>query len=186
MKILLVGDSFAADWTTKYPDQKGWPNLLADQHSVTNLAQAGCSEYRILQQLKSTNLSQYNVIIVSHTSPYRIYVKQHPVHKTDTLHHHSDLIYTDVKEHSKQNKKLLPLVDYFENYFDIEYAQFMHELLVKEIKSYTRQYRTIHITHTDNSEQLSFKEIFESHKGLINHYSDLGNQMVFSKILEQL
>ena len=186
MKILLVGDSFAADWTTKYPNQKGWPNHLADQHTVINLAQAGCSEYRILQQLKSTDLTQYDAIIVSHTSPYRLYVNQHPVHKTDILHHHSDLIYTDIKEHSKHNKKLLPIVEYFENYFDIEYAQFIHQLLVKEIKSYTGTYCTLHITHTDNSEEVSFKDVFESHKGLMNHYSNLGNQIVFNKIVEQL
>ena len=51
MKILICGDSFAADWTVKYPGQ-GWPNMLAEIHEVTNLAQAGCSEYKILKQLE--------------------------------------------------------------------------------------------------------------------------------------
>jgi len=48
MKILICGDSFAADWTVKYPGQ-GWPNMLAQQHEIVNLAQAGCSEYKIFK-----------------------------------------------------------------------------------------------------------------------------------------
>jgi hypothetical protein len=28
MKILITGDSFAADYTKKYKDKCGWPNLL--------------------------------------------------------------------------------------------------------------------------------------------------------------
>ena len=28
--LLIIGDSFAADYTKKYPDKKGWPNMLAD------------------------------------------------------------------------------------------------------------------------------------------------------------
>ena len=56
MHLLIIGDSFAADWSVKYADKKGWPNFLAEKYSVTNLAQAGCSEYKIKKQLDSVNL----------------------------------------------------------------------------------------------------------------------------------
>ena len=47
--ILIIGDSFAADWTVKYPTVVGWPNLLAKNYNVVNLAQAGAGEYKIYQ-----------------------------------------------------------------------------------------------------------------------------------------
>ena len=97
-KILICGDSFAADWTAKYPVE-GWPNLLAKNYTVTNLA-------------------QYDYIIVFHTSPNRLYTKVHPIHHQDILHNNSDLLYSDIKEHSKNNPSLLPIVEYFENYFE--------------------------------------------------------------------
>ena len=60
MKILICGDSFAADWTIKYPGQ-GWPNMLSQQYEIVNLAQAGCSEYKILKQLEFTNRVKINL-----------------------------------------------------------------------------------------------------------------------------
>ena len=64
MKILILGDSFATDWTSKYPQGKGWPNLLAEKFDVTNLAQAGISEYKILKQIKSvSNLEKFDLKI---------------------------------------------------------------------------------------------------------------------------
>jgi hypothetical protein len=35
MKILIIGDSFAADWSVKYNDYAGWPNLLAQTLVLT-------------------------------------------------------------------------------------------------------------------------------------------------------
>ncbi len=43
-KLLIAGDSFAADWLS---GESGWPNLLANEYDVTNVAQAVCSEYKI-------------------------------------------------------------------------------------------------------------------------------------------
>ena len=185
MKILICGDSFAADWTIKYPDKKGWPNLLAEHHNVINLAQAGCGEYKILLQLLSVDFTQFDQIIVSHTSPYRIYVKDHPVHAGDVLHNNSDLIYKDIKEHSKTNKKLSVLVDYFENYVDLTYLEFIHSLIVKEIKTLVKDFNVLHISHQNNpslDQYINFSDVFNAHPGLINHYDDQGNFIVYSKI----
>ena len=192
MKILICGDSFASDWQVKYPLQKGWPNLLVEQYDVVNLAQAGCSEYKILLQLKSADLTSFDCVIVSHTSPYRIPVKTHPVHARDPLHNASDLIYTDIKEHSRTNKRLLPLVEYFEQYFDVDYAKFTHSLICREIDVLVQNCTVLHLTNLDWTDlyvfesMLNFEYLFKSHRGLMNHYTDEGNRIVFEKIIASL
>lgn len=192
MKILICGDSFAADWQVKYPNSIGWPNLLAKDHQVTNLAQAGCSEYRVLRQLMSVDLSHYDCIIIAHSSPFRIYVKDHPVHKHDSLHANCDLIYSDIKDHATSNMKLLPIVDYFENYFDPEYAIDIHNLICRQIDELTRSYKTLHITgfEWDNlysfENMLNFNHIFRNFKGIINHYTLEGNMEVYDAIRSRI
>jgi hypothetical protein len=188
-KILICGDSFASDWTVKYSGT-GWPNMLANDYNVTNLAQAGCSEYKIYLQLLNTDISKYDAVIVSHTSPNRIYVKRHPVHYNDVLHKHSDLLYTDITEHVKQNKSLRPILDYYENYFDLDHAKFTHNLICKEIEQYINQFNipVLHITNIDwtnlytfNS-TVNFYSLFQKQRGLINHYNDAGNITVYQTI----
>ena len=63
-KILICGDSFAADWTIK-TKTSGWVNFLKDTDII---AQAGVGEYKILKQLQSCKLELYTHIIISHTS----------------------------------------------------------------------------------------------------------------------
>lgn len=186
MKILIAGDSFAADWSVKY-DVTGWPNLLADQHEVTNVAQAGCGEYKILQQLKNQNLSEYDAIIVSHTSPYRLHVDEHPIHKNDPLHYNSDFIYADIVEHG-----LRDVEEFYKKYFDMEYARDIHRLICKEIDYVTLPYHPIHITHSDWSElyqftkMIDFSKVNKKNSGFANHYSNAGNVAVFEELRSRL
>ena len=91
-KILIAGDSFAADWTVKHIGG-GWVNLLTKDFKVKNVAEAGVSEYKIYKQLLNQNLVDYDHIIVSHTSAYRIPIEEHPIHKDDILHNNCDLIF---------------------------------------------------------------------------------------------
>ena len=123
MKILIAGDSFAADWKIKY-NGNGWVNMLSDDYDVTNIAQAGVSEYKIYQQLINHNTTMYDKIIISHTSAYRIPVFEHPIHSKDILHHNCDLIYSDLKEH-KDNSLVKSAIDFYENLFDLDYACFI-------------------------------------------------------------
>lgn len=187
MNILICGDSFAADWTVKYSGQ-GWPNMIANDYNVTNLAQAGCSEYKIYKQLTSIDLNQFDKIIISHTSPYRIPIKIHPVHAKDLLHKNSDLIYTDIKEHSKTNTNLSSIIDFFENYFDIESSLFVHNLICEKIDKITKSIPTIHLTNSDWNglylfdNMLNFEYLFKSNRGLINHYDEKGNQIIYRAI----
>ena len=189
-KLLICGDSFAADWTVKVAGQ-GWVNKLNSDFTVTNLAQAGCSEYKILKQLQSVKLSKFDKILVSHTSPYRLYVTEHPVHKGDSLHNNSCLLYSDVVAHLDDHPELKAVTNYFENYFDLEYAEHIHNLLLQEIENYCPQ-NTLHISHIDWKKLhefknfLNFKSVFEKHPGNVNHYDDLGNELVYESVIGKL
>lgn len=194
-KLLIIGDSFAADWTKKYPGA-GWPNMLALRHEVTNLSQAGCGQYKIWLQLQSIlpHLDQFNFILVSHTSPYRIYVKDHPVHRGDALHGASDLIYNDIIDKVDLDKNLASIVWWFENYFDLDHAKFVHNLICEKIDSTLRPYkeRVIHMTNLDWSDlyrfedMISFESLFKTHRGLMNHYNQEGNELIFKSINQRL
>ena len=192
MKILIAGDSFAADQQTKFPKNVGWPNMLAQEYTVTNLARAGCGEYKIWQQLKSVQLNKFDHIIIAHTSPNRIYVKSHPVHAGDPLHANCDAIYSDIKEHSKTNKRLDPLVDFFENYFDEDHAKDIHNLICGDIDKLTKPFPVTHIISFDwkglykFDNMLNFYPTFKSNRGKVNHYTDKGNIEVYNKIKKQL
>lgn len=189
-KLLICGDSFAADWTVKVKGV-GWVNLLEQNYKVTNLAQAGCSEYKILKQLQSVDLNRYDLVLVSHTSPYRLYVREHPVHGKDTLHKNSCLLYSDVIEHLPKCPELKPVVEYFDKYFDIEYAEHMHNLLLQEIEELC-PLRTLHIAHIEWKNLhvfenfINFKDVFTKHRGCMNHYTEIGNNIVYDKVLTNL
>jgi hypothetical protein len=192
MKVLITGDSFAADWQIKYPEKMGWPNFLAGIYDVTNLAQAGCSEYRILKQIQSVDLSTFDKIIIAHTSPFRLYTKNHPVHMNDKLHSNCDLIYSDIKDHAVDNKKLLSIVDYFENYFDNDYAVDIHNLICEKIDVLTEKYDPIHITGfiwMDGykfENMINFNHLFKKSRGESNHLTAEGNMEIYHAICTRL
>lgn len=190
-KVLICGDSFAADWTVKYQGM-GWPNLLAKQYDVTNLAQAGCSEYKIYKQLLSVDLNEFDCIIVFHTSPNRIYTTRHPIHYLDPLHCNSDLIYNDIKEHSNENKELIPIVEYFEQHFDVDHAIFSHNLLCEYIDKMLSPYHVLHATGINwvglhmFKDMLDFSNQATTTKGYINHFDSAANRFVYETIIARL
>ena len=178
----------------KYTDYPGWPNLLAQEYNVTNLAQAGVSEYKIWLQLSSANLKSYDLIIISHTSPFRIPIDRHPTHHNDPLHKNCDLIYLDVKN-ADSKQELAPIVEYFEKYFVPEYACFVHNLIIKEELELINRCFTgpvLHITNLnwDNLEKtknfMSFESVRKKHAGLINHYSEQGNRIILNELVEKI
>jgi len=195
--ILIIGDSFAADWSTKYKDYLGWPNLLAKQHTVTNLAQAGVSEYKIYRQLLSVdNLEQYDVVIVAHTSPYRIPTWQHPIHSNDSLHKDADLIYADIAYHSKRirnifNRSLRGAYDFFTYHYDSGFFEDSYGLFRKEINRILQDKLVITLLtfggyRALEKDVLDFTYLLNTQPGLINHYSEQGNQLVYHGVLAQL
>ena len=187
-KILIAGDSFAADWPGEY---HGWPKLLNEYVNVTNLAQAGISEYKILKQIQSITPSDYDIIIVSHTSPSRIHTNNHPLHKTG-LHKDCDLIYTDIEGRcSLFNPSLRAAQDWFRYHYDDEYQIDVYELIRKEIRRILGSSKYISITHTEISNKyavehnnINFSDLWEKHKGTVNHYSKEGNRIIFEKLID--
>lgn len=189
-KVLICGDSFSADWTVKYAGQ-GWPNQLAQVAAVTNLSQAGCGEYKIYLQLANADLDQYDWIVVSHTSPNRIYTTRHPVHHGDALHHNSDLIYTDLEEHVKNRPDLKPILQFYREYFDLDYAAFVHNLICERIDRMLAGRQVVHITNLpwdglyqfDN--MLNFS-LLNRQRGQMNHYTARANSEVFDRVWDRI
>jgi hypothetical protein len=185
-KLLIAGDSFAADWTKKYKDVSGWVNMLESDYDVTNIAEAGVSEYKIYKQLEKVNITKFDHIIVSHTSAYRIPIMEHPIHKDDSLHGNCDIIYSDAEEHI-ENDIMKTAVDFYGNIFHSEYFCFVNDLIFKEI--YKIVPNEIHITFFDSfySENvLKFEKVFLSSKGNANHLNESGNEFVYKQILKKL
>lgn len=192
MKLLICGDSFSADWQIKYPDRKGWVNLLADKYQVTNIAQAAVSEYKIWKQITSVNLNEFDTIITSHASPNRIHCKKHPIHSNNILHKDSDLIYNDLLEHDDEDSQLA--VRFFERYFEIDYYQDICDLMCKEILNILGEYPNLNQIHLVNINKkrlydylpsFDINKIFAKHRGGIgcmNHLTNAGNQIMFEQI----
>lgn len=199
MKILIAGDSFAADWTVKYPEGKGWPNLLAEHHDVTNVAQAGVGEYKIYQQIKKQkNINLYDIVIISHTNPYRVHTRKHPIHHGDSLHGNADLSMSDIKYHATRIKSLFNMSlwsanRFFQDHFDSEYQEEIHELLVNSIHARLKTTRCIQVnnficSNTLNNTSEDFVDLSGtqlSHPGIHNHLNDTGNKLAF-EILQQV
>lgn len=187
MKLLIVGDSFASNWKLKYPTADGWPNKLAVEFDTVNLAQAGCSEYRILKQLESIDLSPFQKIIISHTNPYRIYTEYNPVRRQDPLHQHCDLLYNDVVCLASRHREYQSVVSYFEKFYSLEHADYVYRKIRQDIDQKVGD-RALQITHTPSQGEfdLDFSRDFEKYPGVINHYNDLGNTKVFQEIMKKI
>lgn len=185
-KILIVGDSFAASW----PDaSEGWVNLLADIFNVTNLAQAGVGEYKILKQIESVDLDIFDSIIVSHTSPSRIHTPNHPLHKNG-FHKNCDLLANDIIDRFNWfNPSLKAAQDFFKHHYDDQYQIDIYNLIRKEINEKLKNFAYISLTHTEISKHLTiesnnidFSNLWKKERGPINHYTVDGNKIIFKKI----
>lgn len=198
MKILIIGDSFAADWTVKYDNVLGWPNLIAQKHDVTNLAQAGVSEYRILKQLESVNVEEFDLVIASHTSVSRIPTRCHPVHSNDPLHKSADLILSDVDYHASRlrnwfNRALKAAKDFYIYHYDAEYQDLVYELIRTRINSMCKDVPVIAVTNLITDQKFNIEpyavtidDIQQKHPGLANHLSPEGNIQVATRVLAMI
>jgi len=197
MKILIVGDSFAADWSIRCTNAQGWPNLLAQQFDVTNIAQAGVGEYKIYKQLNSVVISEFDVVIISHTSPYRITTRQHPVHTGNDLHYATDLIYSDINYHSKKisnffNRSLTAAINFFTYHYDEEYQETVYKLFRDKIDQLLSNSYVINIDTFLVPDQFKTKintvTITEHDVNInqINHLSNDVNRMVYNSIINNI
>lgn len=181
MKILVVGDSFASDWQKKYPNLEGWPNFISQKYNVTNLAQSGISEYKIYKQICKINLDDYNLLIINHTSPYRIPTVKHPLYSDDLLHYNSDLIFSDIEYHAKKfinkfNFSLQSAYGFFIHHYDKDYQETTYQLYKEKINS------LITIPKIVLDELPDWEEIKIRFKGNCNHLNQTGNKIIFQKL----
>jgi hypothetical protein len=189
MKILIAGDSFAAQWPN---GEEGWPYLLRLDHEVTNVAQAGVSEYRIYKQLERADVNSYDAVIVAHTSPNRIYTPNHPVHK-EGLHQNCDLIFTDLEAHySLLNESLAVAKGWFKHHYDQEFQDDIYRLLRKEINEMIK-IPYLSLNNLDVSKPFMFEKVgvdFSSlwaiERGDVNHYNTKGNQTIYAILKREL
>lgn len=198
MHVLIVGDSFAADWSAKHRDSFGWPNLLAKHHDVTNLAQAGVSEYKIHKQLISVDLTQFNLVIVAHTSPYRVVTRHHPVHYNNSLHKHADLLFGDIEYHYKKtfkgffNKSVRCAYNFFSLHFDHEYQELSYQLIVERIEKLLCDIPSITlVTPVALENCITAKNLVtigddQIESGSSNHLSRDANQQLFNVLLQKI
>lgn len=183
--ILIVGDSFAAPWGDKYA---GWPKFLENNFTVTNLAQAGVGEYKILKQLTSVVLEQFDCVIVCHTSPYRVHTPRHPTHLKG-LHKNCDLIYTDIIEQKSWfNRSLETAKNWFKYHYDNDYQKDIYQLLRNEISSKINiPYISIDnlegsVEFANEGNHLDFTKFWLENRGYVNHYSHEGNYGIYISV----
>lgn len=195
-KILIIGDSFACEWPNGLT---GWPAQLAQKHNVTNLAQAGVGEYKILRQLlnftKENTLWQqeYDCVIVGHTSPSRVHIPNHPVHKAG-LHKDCDLILNDIESRNSWfNKSLDTAKNWFKYHYDDQYQKDIYRLIRRDINKKLEQVVSLHMDNfgisnhfAEEQNLLDFSMIWPNYKGEINHYNNEGNQIVLAQIVDKL
>lgn len=184
-RVLISGDSFAADSSHIIDNSSSWTQLLKKYYDVTNIAEAGVGEYKILKQLQSTKLENFDHVIVVHTSPNRVHINHHPLHSNSKLHKNCDLIYNDILNSTIQNVVTTTALNYFKYIFDESYYYDIHKLLVKEILEITKSSQALHITFFDNlnNEVGDWSEIWNKNPGSINHLDVSGNELVLEKIL---
>ena len=185
MKVLIAGDSFATVW----PDSHlGWPTLLAKKYDVVNLAQAGIGEYKILKQIKSQEINNFDLVIVSHTSPSRLHTNNHPIHK-EGFHKNCDLILNDLINRSAfRNPSLKAAQEYFKYHYDDEYQIDIYILIRKQINELiTVPY--ISISHVDivntlaiEANHIDFSNLWSKERGSMNHYTVEGNFKIFETL----
>ncbi len=175
MRIAVAGDSFSED---KGPDS--WTTRL----HVTNFSQRGISQYRLYQQVCQIPQKQFDVVLVVHTSPYRIYCNHNQLH-TNPPYNYCDLIYSDVSAHDSQFAKNVAW--YFENVFDLDQANFYHRLTVNAIKQQL-WIPSLHFTFFDGTVDgvTSLHHIWQQYPGSINHLSPEGNALVLDWVSSML
>jgi hypothetical protein len=184
-RIGIFGDSFGVRNQTD--DNVGWSALLENHFKITNFCQNGIGEYKILCALQDCDLSQFDTIIISHTSPFRIHTRCNPVHQNSKVRPNCDIIFSDIE--NRNDSFSVMAQNYFKFVFDIEYYTAIHNLLCKEIHFLTKSIPTIHITHFDyhdlyqfDDKLINFYQHWLAHKGNTNHYSFDGNQYVASQL----
>lgn len=175
MRLLIVGDSFAAD-------SDGWPSQLGV--TVTNHSQRGVGEYKILKQLK--NHAEYECVLIVHTSPWRVHTPHHPVHAKSNTRPHNDFMLADVEYHAQHHAEMTMVHEYLKQYYDPEYQQFVWNCAVDQMMQIDN---AVHCTFHDPEDTAkiahNYNHVWQQHPGDVNHLNTQGNALV-AQLVEHL
>jgi len=186
--IGIFGDSFGV--RKDYSEFSSWITLLGHHYSIINYCECGVGEYKILQQLRNSNLDKFDHIIVTHTSATRVYVKNNPIHASSKYHKNCDIIYADVENRPDEFSVACQL--HFKYIFDIDYAISIHNMICEQIDNLLADRKVTHITHFDYTglynfnNMINFYELFLKNKGNVNHYNQIGNINIYQTLIKQL
>jgi hypothetical protein len=199
ISIAIFGDSFSSDWSKKSIDYYGWPNMLSETFKVKNFSEPGISEYKILQQIKNHDLKNFNVIIISHTSPTRLHTRKHPIHNKNLFYKNCDLLLSDILYHSKKIKNLFNFSlhtakKWFFYHYDETYQEEIYNLIRKEIDFLLKNKKVIEIKNFDVLENkdhivLDYRKLVKYNKNFSNHYDEFTNKKIYNdikKIIERM
>lgn len=187
--LLIVGDSFSSE---QISGQYGWPILLKQDFTVTNLSSPGIGQFKILKKIQSIDLDVYDSIVVSHTSPNRLHCQLNPLYPADHLYRQSDIIFADAESKIDQNLAANHLVYYYKYIFDDEYYQFVHWSCCEKIDQLTQHKQILHITHFNWTHLYQFPNLINyydfwvSNRGDYTHYSKDANQTIYQQIKDKL
>lgn len=187
MKIGLFGDSFG--YQTPNTAFEGWVDLLSKHYKISNYCKCGIGEYKILKQLQRENLSQFDCLIITHTSATRTFVPYNPLHYNSVKHQNCDIIYADIADRTDDFS--VACQQYFKYIFDLQYAIDLHNMICKEVNEVCVNHKVIHITHFDYNklyhfpDMINFYSLWVNNRGSVNHYNQLGNQQVYQAILKR-
>jgi hypothetical protein len=187
-KIGLFGDSFGYQKNGQPFDS--WVDLLANHFRITNHSECGVGEYKILKQLKKSNLDSFDFLIITHTSATRTFVPYNPLHSKSAYHKNCDILYADIADRTDDFSLACQL--YFKYIFDLDYAVDIHNMVCQEIDKLTYDKKVLHITHFDYTglykftDLINFYNLWLDNRGMVNHYNQTGNQLVYQTILKKL
>jgi hypothetical protein len=188
-RILIAGDSFSS---IQLSGSHGWPALLQKNFCITNTSFPGIGEYKILQKLQAAELHNYDLILVSHTSPNRLYCTNNPLYPIDHMYSQSDIIFADAESRAAQVPLAASIIDYYKYIFDTDYYKFIHTCCCEKINQLTQSVPALHITHFDWTGLYQFDNMINFHtfwlanRGNFVHYTEEANQIVYEQLRNRI
>ena len=183
-KILIAGDSFSADWSSTYE----WWKMLP--YEITNISQAGSSEFKILKRIQEHDLTPYDGVIVFHTSPYRLYTETNLLHKDSQTHSESCYVINDVL--SKRGPIKSAMNKYLEYFYNDEYNMYCHQKICNDIIEITKQKKVLHCSgfNYDNictiPNIITVDDLHREYKGSVCHLNQNGNRYLKERIYQNM
>jgi hypothetical protein len=184
-RVLIVGDSFSSE---QLSGDLGWPVLLKQDFTVTNLSSPGIGQYKILKKLQSVDLDDYDFVVISHTSPNRIHCESNPLYPDNHLYRSSDIIFADAESKLNQVAIAQDIVSYYKHIFDLDYYKFIHSSCCREIDQITQHSKVLHITHFDWADlyqfdcMINFYKFWLDNRGDVVHYTKQANQTIYKQL----